>query len=211
MIAGRHATNMHLRLLRSTSIWLPQSNSENVSSHRSRRTSGNKKIRPRISPRPDPYTARGVHPPAPPSTVDFTSLKAGAISARCLIMRSPCPIPHAIKNGSLAGPSAQRHHTLARRMRDIAPAKFEALKPAVRPRASAMPNRAPARTRSVPATRQAAVEATAYASCARKGVITKNIAVLARCPRTAGTGNARSGSIDLPSGARLIDGHNSDK
>src|ERR1700730_682598 len=56
MIAGRHPTNMHLRLLRSTSIWLPQSNSENVSSHRSRRTSGNKK-----NQAPDFSEARSLH------------------------------------------------------------------------------------------------------------------------------------------------------
>jgi hypothetical protein len=36
---------------------------------------GNKKIRPRISPRLDLYTARGVHPPVPQSTVHFTYLK----------------------------------------------------------------------------------------------------------------------------------------
>jgi hypothetical protein len=57
MIAGRHPTNMHLRLLRSTSIWLLQSNSENVSSHRSRLN-----------------RARGYIRPSPPST-HLTSLK----------------------------------------------------------------------------------------------------------------------------------------
>jgi hypothetical protein len=49
-----------------------------------------------------------------------------AISARCLIMRSPCPIPHAIKCSSVAGSSAQHRQASAQRDEDIASAKFEA-------------------------------------------------------------------------------------
>jgi hypothetical protein len=79
---------------------------------------GSKKTAP-ASYEPDPYTARGVHPPVPPSTY-FTSLKAGstcAISKRCLITRSRCPIRRAIRRSRVAGSSAQRRQASAQRAR----------------------------------------------------------------------------------------------
>jgi hypothetical protein len=77
----------------------------------SRGTHGSKKISSRISPRPDPYTARGVHPPVPPST-HFTFLE-GWLDVRDLgaVLRSrgaPCPILRAIKFRRVVGSSARR-------------------------------------------------------------------------------------------------------
>ena len=72
-------------------IRLPQSNSENVSSHRLRGTHGAKKSGPDCS-EPDPYRRAGYIRPRRHPRFHFTSLKAGstrAISARSRAVPRP--------------------------------------------------------------------------------------------------------------------------